>query len=249
MKYLAIFLALIIVAAATVGGYFYLFKYVPAISEFESNESEIFKLEKDIAKTKADRDVMEARLNEANIKIEELTAKDESKTETVNEIEETYNELINELKKEIDEGQIEITTLKEELTVNVLDKILFDSGKTKIKPEGLDVLKKVGKILKKTVGKLIVLEGHTDDVPILNPTVKKKYPTNWELSTARATTVVRYLQDESGIDPKRLIATGYSKYSPVADNGTDEGKSRNRRIEIILKPDKRNPKPDESTPE
>ncbi len=249
MKYLAIFLALIIVAAATVGGYFYLFKYVPAISELESNESEIFQLEKNIAKAKADRDVMEARLNEANSKIGELTAKDESKTETVNEIEETYNELINKLKEEIDEGQIEITTLKEELTVNVLDKILFDSGKTKIKPEGLDVLKKVGDILKKTEGKLIIIEGHTDDVPILNPTVKKKYPTNWELSTARATTVVRYLQDQSRIDPKRLIATGYSKYSPVADNSPDEGKSRNRRIEIVLKPDKRHPKPDEITPE
>jgi len=66
--------------------------------------------------------------------------------------------------------------------------------------------------------------------------IKTKYPTNWELSTARATQVTRYLQEEGGIDPKQLSATGYSEYQPVASNDTDEDKAKNRRIEIVLLP-------------
>lgn len=239
MKYLTIILAILIVAAATVGGYFYLFKYRPAVSNIESKDNKIFELETRLEKAEADRDVKEARLKEAEKKIEELVAKDNSKNENISQIEKTYNALIEEMQKEIEDGQIEITTLKEELKVNVLDKVLFDSGKTEIKPNGLEVLKRVGKILKDVEGKVIVVEGHTDNVPITNPAVKRKYPTNWELSTGRATTVVRYLQEKAGIDPDKLAATGYSEYHPIADNGTDEGKSRNRRIEIILKPDRR----------
>ena len=139
------------------------------------------------------------------------------------------------MKKEIEEGKIEITTLQEQLTVNVLDQVLFDSGSAEIKPEGIEVLKRVGKILKELNDKTIVVEGHTDNVPI-SPTLKKKYPTNWELSTSRATTVVRYLQEEVGIDPSMLKAVGLSEYRPIADNDTEEGRSRNRRIEIILNP-------------
>ncbi len=241
MKKSTIILSLLFVAVATVGGYLYLFKYRPAVSKIDSMDDKLFALETRLEKAEADRDVKAARLKEAERKIEELTDKDKSKTKDVSEIEKTYNALIAELQKEINDGQIEITTLKEELTVNVLDKVLFDSGRTEVKPNGLKVLKRVGEILKKVEGKIIVVEGHTDNVPITNPAVKRKYPTNWELSTARATTVVRYLQEKAGIDPKNLVATGYSEYRPVADNKTDEGKSRNRRIEIILRSDKRVP--------
>ncbi len=78
------------------------------------------------------------------------------------------------------------------------------------------------------------MEGHTDNVPI-GPAIIDKFPTNWELSTARATTVVRYLQ-ERGVNPGYLSAEGYSEYRPVAPNDTEEGKSKNRRIEIVLIP-------------
>ena len=239
MKKTTIILSVLLVAIAAVGGYLYLFKYRPAVSANKSMDDKLFELQTRLEKAEADRDVKAARLKEAEKKIEELTENDKSKTENISEIEKTYNALIEELQKEINDGQIEITTLKEELTVNVLDKVLFDSGRTEIKPNGLKVLKRVGEILKEVEGKIIVVEGHTDNVPITNPAVKRKYPTNWELSTARATTVVRYLQEEAGIDPKNLVATGYSEYRPVADNSTDEGKSRNRRIEIILRSDKR----------
>jgi chemotaxis protein MotB len=90
-------------------------------------------------------------------------------------------------------------------------------------------------ILKDVKDKRIQVEGHTDNVRIVS-SLKKKFPTNWELSTARATEVVRYLQEAGGIAPKLLSATGYSEYQPVAPNDTDEGKHKNRRIEIVLLP-------------
>ncbi len=232
MKFISAILTAILISLAAFGGYFYFFKYSPIASEMKSKDDELFRLKSLLDKAEADRDVKNAQLEEAEKRIEELSVSDEAK---VNEIKGTYDALIEEMKKEIEEGNIEITTLQEQLTVNVLDQVLFDSGSAKIKPEGIEVLKRVGKILKELNDKTIVVEGHTDNVPI-SPALKNKYPTNWELSTARATTVVRYLQEEVGIDPSMLKAAGLSEYRPLADNGTEEGKSRNRRIEIILNP-------------
>jgi len=121
------------------------------------------------------------------------------------------------------------------LKVNMLDEILFDSGETTIKPQGIEVLKRVGNILLNVKDKAINIEGHTDNVPI-GAELSKKYPTNWELSVVRATNVARYLQEKSGINPSLLSATGYGEYKPVASNETEEGKAKNRRIEIVLVP-------------
>ena len=232
MKSISVILTIILVSLLAFGGYFYFFKYSHVASEMKSKDDDIFRLKSLLDKAEADRDVTNARLEEAEKRIEELSVSDKEK---VSEIKGTYEALIEEMKKEIEEGKIEITTLQEQLTVNVLDQVLFDSGSAEIKPEGIEVLDRVGKILKELDDKTIVVEGHTDNVPI-SPTLKRKYPTNWELSTARATTVVRYLQEKVGIDPSMLKAAGLSEYRPVADNSTEEGKSRNRRIEIILNP-------------
>jgi len=146
-----------------------------------------------------------------------------------------YENLMKEMKEEIDKGEIKITQAIDRLSVNMLEKILFDSGKTEIKPEGLKILDRVGNILKKITDKQIKIEGHTDNVKI-GQRIKEKYPTNWELSTARATNVVRYLQDKVGIAPKLLSAAGYSEYKPIAANDTTEGRAQNRRMEIVLLP-------------
>lgn len=146
----------------------------------------------------------------------------------------TYESLVKELKQEIKEGEIQITQLKDRLTVNLVEKILFDSGSAVIKKNGTKVLDRVAEILKSVAGRQIKVEGHTDNVPI-GPTIIERFPTNWELSTARATTVVRYLQ-ERGIDPGVMSAEGYAEFRPVAPNDTDEGRTRNRRIEIVLLP-------------
>jgi chemotaxis protein MotB len=153
----------------------------------------------------------------------------------IDELKHTYDNLLDEMKTEVAKGEITISQLRDKLTVNVLDEILFDSGSTQIKPRGLTVLKRVGDILDNVKDKIIVIEGHTDNVQISRE-LAKKYPTNWELSTARATSVVRYLQDESKLDPERLSAAGYGLYHPVDTNDTPEGRQRNRRIEIKLIP-------------
>jgi chemotaxis protein MotB len=172
-------------------------------------------------------------------KIEVLQSKtkdlERQKEEEVLAMKGTYESLLENMKSEIEKGKITITQLRGKLKVNMLDEILFDSGETTIKPQGIEVLKRVGNILLKVKDKAINIEGHTDNVPI-GAELSKKYPTNWELSVARATNIARYLQEKSGINPILLSATGYGEYKPVASNETEEGKAKNRRIEIVLVP-------------
>jgi len=147
----------------------------------------------------------------------------------------TYDSLVNAMQSEISQGQIQITRLADRLNVTMVDKILFPSGEADITPAGLRVLRRVGNVLKTTQGKIIRVEGHTDDV-VISSRLMGRFPTNWELSTARASNVVRFLQDSVGIDPARLQAVGLSQYHPIASNATARGRSQNRRIEIALLP-------------
>jgi len=158
----------------------------------------------------------------------------QEKEKSIAEMKKTYNSLVGEMNEEIKKGEITITQLKDKLSVNMVEKILFDSGSAEIKKDGKKVIDRVAEILVKVTDKQIRVEGYTDNVPI-SSRLASKFPTNWELSTARATTVARYLQDK-GIDPKLLSAAGYSGYRPVAANDSDEGRARNRRIEISLIP-------------
>ena len=157
-----------------------------------------------------------------------------SKEAEVKTVSKTYEQLLAEMKGEIEQGQIAITELQGKLTVDVLDKILFDSGQAEVKPEGLAVLKRVVEILMTVMDKVIRIEGHTDNIPIAGA-LAKRYPTNWELSAARAINVTRYLEKE-GIDPSILSAAAFGEYQPVAENDTPEGRAKNRRIAIILLP-------------
>jgi chemotaxis protein MotB len=166
--------------------------------------------------------------------VNELTSKAE-KAEQLEKATQTYQDLQKKLEREIQDGQIQLTEMKNRLTMTLVDKILFASGSADVSKEGKKVLDKVITILKDIKDKRIQVEGHTDNVRIYSA-IKTKYPTNWELSTGRATQVTRYLQEEGGIDPKQLSATGYSEYQPVASNDTDEDKAKNRRIEIVLLP-------------
>lgn len=155
--------------------------------------------------------------------------------EKILEMRTTYEDLLEDMKSEIEKGKITITQLKGRLKVNMVDEILFDSGKTTIKSQGVKVLERVGKVLLNVKDQAISIEGHTDNVPI-GPELGKRYPTNWELSVARATAVARYLQEKTGVDPSLLSATGYGEYQPIAPNETEQGRAKNRRIEIVLIP-------------
>jgi len=146
----------------------------------------------------------------------------------------TQDELVSGLKKEIESRQVQVERFRDQLRVDVVDELLFDSGEAELKPGGQAVLKKVGDILHKAEGRGIEVQGHTDNVPIVGA-LAKRYPTNWELSAARAVNVARFLQ-QSGVDPKRLSAAAHSEYQPRSANDSDEGKRKNRRIEILLGP-------------
>lgn len=154
------------------------------------------------------------------------------KTQEVLEMSGTYEALLSKMKNEIDKGQVTISELKGKLTVNMVDAVLFDSGKAEVKAEGLEVLQKVVDILKSVTDKAIRIEGHTDNVKI-GGVLAQKYPTNWELSAARAVNVTRFFQ-EQGLNPENLGSVAYGEYKPVAENESAEGRAQNRRIEIIL---------------
>lgn len=193
-------------------------------SKSDSLSQAIFELRKKVAD-----------LEEENLKLKaENASLAKAKEEQVQKVSSTYESLLEKMKSEISKGQVTISELKGKLTVNMVDSILFDSGKAEVKKGGLEILGKVISILRDVNDKSIRIEGHTDNVQIVGG-LAKRYPTNWELSAARAINVARYLQDE-GIDPGQLSAVAYGEWKPVATNDTAEGKAKNRRIEIILVP-------------
>jgi len=158
-----------------------------------------------------------------------------AKEAEIQRLTQTHAELTKSLEAEIAKGDIKIKQVRDRLTINMVDRVLFDSGQSQVKPAGLQVLKQVSDILKKVTDKQIRIEGHTDNVPI-GVKLRGRFPTNWELSTGRATSVVRYLIEEGGVDRANLLAVGYADTRPLAANDTEEGRTANRRIEIALYP-------------
>jgi chemotaxis protein MotB len=141
-----------------------------------------------------------------------------------------YEQLTQSLQGQIQSGQIEISELRGKMTVKLKDKVLFASGSTGLGKEGRAALDAVADAFRSLKGKNVVVAGYTDDVPTGS---KSGFADNWDLSTARAATVVRYLQSK-GVPPAILGAIGFSQFRPLAANDSPEGRSQNRRIEIAL---------------
>jgi chemotaxis protein MotB len=171
----------------------------------------------------------EKNLSEQNQKVAEITEAQ------IKQMKSTHDKLVSELKDQIQKQEVTIKESQESLSLNFVDRILFEFGKADLTPEGEKILKKVGEALKNIKGKKIRVTGHTDNVPI-HPDYVHKFPSNWELSAARAASVVRYFQEKPGLDPKDLEAVGRSFYHPEAGNDTKEGRARNRRVEILIAP-------------
>ena len=165
---------------------------------------------------------------------EQIGQIEKNREEKVQEVSKTYTQMIEKMKSEIEDGQVTITELQGRLTVNMVDAILFDSGRADIKPEGRQVLQKVAEVIGQVEDKAILVEGHTDNVKI-SGALARAFPSNWELSAARAINVARYLQ-RLGVDPALLSAAAYGEHRPVSENDTAEGRTKNRRIEIVLVP-------------
>ena len=192
-------------------------------------------------KYKNETDTLRSNLQKSRMQNEEMNKKQAAIETKLSELEKNssaYREMTEKLNEEIKKGQVHITELEGKLKVDLLNKILFSSGSATIKESGKNVFKRVSEVLIKIKDKNIRIEGHTDSDPITG-NLKKKYASNWELSAARATNVVRFLVEKTGINPGRISASAYGEFRPVASNATPEEKAKNRRIEIILVPRKK----------
>jgi len=193
----------------------------------QTTEGERNKLKDQLDSSGADRDALAKKLGATKMEIDELRkarAMAEQRTKT-------FRQLLDRLKSMISSGKLQVEIRKGRMIVKMSDKILFDPGKDQIKKEGQQAMMEVTKILASLPDRVYQVAGHTDNIPIRS----RRFKSNWELSTARAVNVVKFMA-ENGIDAKRLSAAGYSEYDPVGDNSTDEGRMLNRRIEITLMP-------------
>jgi len=155
--------------------------------------------------------------------------------EIISLLDDTKKTIETSLKDQIAKQEIEVVNMEDKLKVIFIDKILFNSGSSNINNSGKKLLLRMAGFLRDNKKQNIMIEGHTDNVH-LKKRLKKRFAGNWELSTARAAAIARFLQKKGGLDPKRLSACGYSCYRPVASNNTKKGRRQNRRIEIILVP-------------
>jgi chemotaxis protein MotB len=188
-----------------------------ALKQATAKEGQLRATVADLSKSKEDLELTRTELEARNAELVQKGAE--------------YDQLQQSLKDEIEQGKIELAQAKGRMTVKLKDKVLFASGSAKLGTEGKQALAKIADVFKELKGKIVRVEGHTDDRPIGSAA----FPSNWELSGARALAVVRYLQ-ERGVDPAVLAGAAYSQFRPVATNDTPEGRSLNRRIEIVLAP-------------
>ena len=177
--------------------------------------------EEEGARTAADRDALARQIEQKDSEIAKLKA--------------TYDSLQEKMKAEIKRGEIRLSQAGGRIRVDLVDKILFDSGSADLSKRGEEVLGRIGSVLAKVEDKQIQISGHTDDNPIRD-SLKEKFATNWDLSVARAVTVVRFLSEHAKLPSRRMVAAGYGQFHPIASNANPEGRARNRRIEILLTP-------------
>src|SRR6185436_8020111 len=192
-------------------------------------------LETDTARLAKEREQLRQEQSQLAATLEQERLAKLAKEEEVARLTRTQEELSKSLQDEIAKGNITIQQVQDRLTINMVDRVLFDSGQAQVKPAGVEVLTQVGDVLNKVTDKQIRIEGHTDNVPI-STKLQSRYKTNWELSTARATVVVRHLIDRGGVDRQHISAVGYADTHPIAPNDSEVGRSSNRRIEIVLYP-------------
>lgn len=190
-------------------------------------------VEKQRDSVQAERDDLAAQLSAANMEVDKLRIDLEATETEVVGMRGTYDDLVAELQTEVAAGQVQLVELLDGVRLNVSDELLFPSGSAKINADGRAVLERVaGQIAGDE--SIVSVEGHTDNVGI-SKALQSRFPSNWELAAARASSVVRLLS-ENGVEPTRLRAVSRGPFAPIASNDTAEGRAKNRRTEIILRP-------------
>lgn len=195
------------------------------------------RLDEKVTALVADNRALESALSEERRRAarleQSLTERHADTATAIRELEQTHDALVAALRDAITEKDVALRRAREGLTVSIVDRVLFPSGETQLTPEGRNVIDKVARVLTTTAASRIVIEGHTDNVPI-GAQLRTRFPSNWELSTARAAEVVRRLV-EQGMPPGVLEAVGRADTQPVASNDTEEGRRHNRRIAIVVR--------------
>ena len=185
------------------------------------------KLGQNVEKLISERGALSKGLEDARSRLDELRRQKAAAEARLA----TYRNLLSRLRAMIDAGQLKVVVREGRMLLALANDVLFDSGKTEIKPDGQAALTQIAQVLATIPDRKFVVAGHTDNVPIRIA----RFPSNWELSTARAVEVTRFLI-KNGMKPEVLAASGYGEFDPLAKNDTPDGRTQNRRIEIVLQP-------------
>jgi len=229
-KWIGGFLVLLVAAAAGL----YLLVYQPQKQSLDAAQLQLAAAQREVASLRsrvADLESIRDQLQRTSTDLQEQVAAKEKELAALHS---TQDELVEGLKQEIADRQVQVERIRDQIRVDMVDEILFDSGEAALKPAGKEVLQKLASVLAGS-DRQIRVQGHTDDVPIAGR-LAQTFPTNWELSAARAVNVVRFLQEGASLDPTHLSASALSQYRPRVPNDGPEGRQKNRRIEIVLEP-------------
>ncbi len=225
-------LAAAVAAILAVGG---LAAFLSARADLSTERAALAETLVTVGSLRADNATLQERIDGLEVDREKLAEEARIKAEALAAMQATQDELQQRLQAEVKKGSVLISQQQGELVVDLIDQVVFDSGEAELNDQGKAVLRQVGETLARVPNKIIQVSGHTDHLRIAGK-LEEQFPTNWELSTARATQVVRYLQDELKIPGKRLVAAGLAEFRPIARNTTRAGRSKNRRIEVRLLP-------------
>jgi len=217
--------------------------------ELEGSRTRVRSLEEQIASEKSNRDALQDALNkclagnnQGNVNIaklaDQITASNQyikqliaakGKSDSLNMV------LTNNLTRSLSQAElkdVDVQVLKGVVYISLSDNMLYKSGSYEISDKAGETLSKIAKIIMDYSDYDVLIEGNTDNVPIKQTNIRN----NWDLSTLRASSVVQALQNSYNVDPKRLTAGGRGEYNPIADNSTPDGKTKNRRTQIIITP-------------
>jgi len=224
--------ALILVALVPLGCGVSREEYAAKSQEADAAKAQAAALQQQVASDAAELAQLKSALGLAQSQA--LTDEQKAQLEEAQERGKLLADLQAKFKHMIDAGHLKVTTRHGRIVLQLHNDVLFDTGEADVKPAGKTALSEIAATLRTVGGKRFQVAGHTDTQPITTDK-KKEFPTNWELSTARAIAVVKFLV-EQGVDPSHLSAAGYGPYDPVAPNSTPDSMGKNRRIEITLVP-------------
>ena len=203
------------------------------VNEIEQLSTQQQQLEETNQRLSADIEQLTMRAQQLKIDLEKQRSVVQLQEKVIHLLDDTEKTIESSLREQMAAEGIEIVEMKDEVKVVLLDKILYEPGSLEIHEKGKMLLKVLAETIRDNPDQQLVVIGHTDSMPI-SKKLREKYPTNWELSAARAAAVIRYLQYQCNMDPKTISLKAYGPYRPLASNQTEKGRRQNRRIEIIL---------------